>query len=259
VNSKGWHQYSTGARRAPHEEIAMNTTPTNTTPTPAQTLTVLGATGAVGTLVTREALRRGHRVTAFVRDAARLAPDVAAHPYVTVVVGEIDDPRAIARAVAGSRAVVSTVGVRYRKRHPWGGIAGRPDVVPATVRTLLEALHDNAGETPLVVLLSAFGAGESWQQLPGIARVIISSSALKTSYAGLTRAEELLAASTVPHIVVRSVTMTDGPATGRPVDATGELLRGNPRVSRTDVAALLVDAAESARDGAGRTLVAAAL
>lgn len=223
-------------------------------------ITVIGATGRVGALVTREALRRDATVTAFVRDPARLPADLTAHPGLTVITGEIDDPVAMSRAVTGSAATIVTVGVRYRKGHPWGGIAGRADVVPAAMRTLLTV----AEPATHVVLLSAFGAAESWRQLPGIARLIISTSALRVSYAGLTEAENLLARSGLPYTVVRAVTLTDTPATGNSVDATGRRLRGNPKVARPDLARMLVDAAlggvgESvAPAGPGRVLVAAA-
>jgi uncharacterized protein YbjT (DUF2867 family) len=217
-------------------------------------ITVFGATGAVGSLVVREALNRGLAVTALVRDPARLAPDLAASPDVKVVHGEIDDRAAVAEALDGSAAVILALGLRYRRRHPWGGIDGRTDVVPAAVTSVLEAAG-HAQTRPAVVLLSAFGAGDSWAKLPWIFRAIVSSSALRISYAGLSRAEELLLASGVRHTVVRAVSMTDAPASGRSADATGLALRGNPKVSRTDVAALLVDAA-TGTSGPG-TLVAA--
>jgi hypothetical protein len=150
------------------------------------------------------------------------------------------------RAVNDSDAVICTLGVRYRRSHPWGGIQGRPDVVPATVATLLAAVRATTQPRPCdihVVLLSAFGAGESWPQLPGIARAVISSSALRVSYRALTQGEQLLRAGGQPHTIVRAVSLTDQPGTGRPVDATGLQLRGNPKVSREDVARLLLDLA----------------
>lgn len=157
------------------------------------------------------------------------------------------------RAVAGSTACVIAAGVRYRGRHPWGGVAGRPDVVPAAVRTLVEVAEPGVH----AVLLSAFGVGESWRRLPGVVRLVISTSARRVSYAGLAEAEELLGRSALPHTAVRAVTLTDAPATGGPVDATGRRWRGNPKVSRADLARLLVDTALRA-PAANRVLVAAA-
>ncbi len=226
---------------------------------PAVAVTVLGATGKVGSLVVREALRRGFAVTVFVRDPARLAPDLAATAGLTVVRGEVDDPVAVAGAVAGSAAVISTVGVRYRGRHPWSGIEGRADVAPAAVRSVIDALAVSGDVGVPVVLLSAFGAGDSWRSLPAVVRAVIWTSALRTSYRALGEAEDLLRSSGRPHTVVRAVTLTDAAGTGGRVDVAPESLRGNPKVAREDVARLLLDVALPPREQAGSVLVAAAV
>ena len=72
-------------------------------------VTVLGATGATGSLVVPAALAAGHEVTVLVRDPARLR-DV--DPAVHVEVGDARDPESAARAVAGAEAVISTIGTR---------------------------------------------------------------------------------------------------------------------------------------------------
>jgi uncharacterized protein YbjT (DUF2867 family) len=218
------------------------------------TLTVIGATGRVGTLVTLEALARGHRVVALVRDPGRLQASLVDEPGLVVVPGEIDDDAAVRAAVAGSSAVIVAAGVRYRGRHPWSGIAGRPDVAPAAVRGVLSVVAPDQR----VVLLSALGVGDSWPTLPAVVRWIISTSALRTGYAGLGEAEGVLHASGHPHTVVRAVTLTDGPATGRDTDGTNRPLRGNPKIARADVARLLLDVATADRpDRPNQLLVAA--
>jgi uncharacterized protein YbjT (DUF2867 family) len=65
---------------------------------------VTGATGKLGTLITRELLRLGHPIRILVRrpDAARIAfgpaPEIAA--------GDFDDPASVAKAVAGVERIV---------------------------------------------------------------------------------------------------------------------------------------------------------
>jgi len=66
-------------------------------------IALIGATGFVGAAVLATLLERGHRVTALVRDPARLAPQ----PGLTVVVADAYDAGAIAAAVRGHDAVVS--------------------------------------------------------------------------------------------------------------------------------------------------------
>lgn len=68
-------------------------------------IAIIGATGNVGTRLTDEALRRGHTVTALARQATSL-PDRAG---VTPRNVDVDDGAALAAALAGHDAAVSTV------------------------------------------------------------------------------------------------------------------------------------------------------
>ncbi len=66
-------------------------------------IALIGATGFVGAAIRSELLRRGHQVTALVRDAARLAPEAGLTP----IVADAYDADAVAAAVRGHDAVVS--------------------------------------------------------------------------------------------------------------------------------------------------------
>ena len=67
-------------------------------------INILGATGFVGTALLHEALTRGHHVTAIVRDPARLPAD---RDHLTVVTGDVNQPEALARQLAGHDLVLS--------------------------------------------------------------------------------------------------------------------------------------------------------
>lgn len=70
-------------------------------------IAVFGATGQLGQRVVAEAVRRGHQVTAAVRDAGRLA---GRHDQLTVTVADVTDPQSVAQAVVDHDAVISVVG-----------------------------------------------------------------------------------------------------------------------------------------------------
>jgi len=65
---------------------------------------VIGATGKIGSKITAELLRRGHSVSAIVRNPEK-APN---HPQVTAVKGDVTAPQAVAAAVRGHDAVISS-------------------------------------------------------------------------------------------------------------------------------------------------------
>lgn len=71
-------------------------------------VTVFGATGAIGSLTVAELLNRGHTVTAYARNAAKVPSSWGER--VRVVIGEMSDADAIDTAVAGADAVVSALG-----------------------------------------------------------------------------------------------------------------------------------------------------
>lgn len=68
-------------------------------------IAILGATGRIGSRLLAEALRRGHQVTALVRDPSRLAP----REGLTIRQGDALDPEATAATLAGHAALISSV------------------------------------------------------------------------------------------------------------------------------------------------------
>ncbi|MCC3776741.1 NAD(P)-dependent oxidoreductase [Streptomyces sp. UNOB3_S3] len=70
-------------------------------------IALFGANGTIGSRVLREALDRGHQVTAVVRDPAKLTER---HPNLTVTTGDVLDPASVAAVAKGQDVVVSAVG-----------------------------------------------------------------------------------------------------------------------------------------------------
>jgi putative NADH-flavin reductase len=112
-------------------------------------IAVIGASGHLGSAVAREALARGHSVTAVSRDAERTRELADA----TAAVADILDPPSVARAVAGHDAVVASVKM--------DGEASRPFIRDAA-QTLLDVLAQT-GVGRLVFL----GGGASLLDLTG--------------------------------------------------------------------------------------------
>ncbi|WP_327070320.1 NAD(P)-dependent oxidoreductase [Kitasatospora sp. NBC_01302] len=70
-------------------------------------ITVFGANGTIGSRIVREALNRGHQVTAVVRDPAKITET---HPSLTVTQGDVLDPASVSAVAAGQDVLVSAVG-----------------------------------------------------------------------------------------------------------------------------------------------------
>jgi putative NADH-flavin reductase len=107
-------------------------------------IAVIGASGWLGGAVAREALARGHEVTAVGRDEAKLRAIEGAE----IAVADVDDDESLRRAVAGHDVVVSSVTDR---------VSADRSIIPRTARTLLRVLP-----------AAGVGGGGSLEAEPGV-------------------------------------------------------------------------------------------
>ena len=192
---------------------------------------LLGATGATGTLFVERATAAGHEVVAFVRDASKITPA----DRLTVVEGDVRDARALTEAMRGIDAVVSTLGL--------GKVKDPGNLIADTTRALVRAAEDSG--TKRVLIMSAFGVGDSLAKASAFARVLYNSGG-KAPFADKAAGERILTASGLDWTLAYPVLLTNKPAAGdvHAVDLTAlDRLPGLPRISRADVAAFLLEAA----------------
>ncbi|HEV2638338.1 MAG TPA: NAD(P)H-binding protein [Actinocrinis sp.] len=200
-------------------------------------LTVIGASGATGREIVRQALDRGHRVTAVLRDPARLAlPETDA---LSLVAADVRDPDAIARALKGGKVVLSGLGVAK---------GDQPGVLSAGARAAVAAGPDR------IVWIGAFGTGASAQAAGALTRNLLRmfmGAELTDKVASDTAV--LQAGGTVFHA---------GPLANRPLSQSRRAvtLDAAPHrlfpagVARANVAAAMLDEAESGAHP-GQTLI----
>ncbi|WP_413494469.1 NAD(P)-dependent oxidoreductase [Shewanella baltica] len=123
-------------------------------------IAILGATGWIGGAILKEALSRGHQVTALVRDPSKLsATDMAVHAV------DLEQPL-VAQTFAGVDVVIAAVGGRAQQNH---------DLVASTVQHLLDVLPN--AKVPR--LLWVGGAG-SLEVAPGV--TLVSSPDFPAAY-----------------------------------------------------------------------------
>ena len=190
-------------------------------------LLILGATGATGRHVVAMALERGIDVTVLVRQSEKLG---TLTQRLRVLTGSVpDDPAAVAAAVAGQDAVISTLGVGTSLRS--GGLIQR------SMHVVVDAMRQ-LGVRRLIVT-SAYGVGVTRRDVPPLPRVLMKLL-FRDLYDDKAAGEEVVRHSGLDWTLVYPVTLTNGPQTRR--YRTGERLklRGMPRISRADVAHFLV-------------------
>lgn len=190
---------------------------------------VLAASGATGLALTREALERGHIVTAIARTPARIAvPD---HPLLTRVPGDVHDPASIAAALQGADVVLSGLG---------NAKGAKPGALTAGARAVV------AVPGVRIVWLGAFGTGPSALAAGFLTRTLLKAMGAELADKVSADAEILAAGGTVFH----AGPMSDHPAgtERRTVGLDQAPKRLFPaRVSRSTIAAAMLDEAEEPR------------
>ncbi|MEU6576032.1 NAD(P)H-binding protein [Streptomyces sp. NPDC046805] len=205
-------------------------------------LTVFGATGGIGREVVRQALAAGHRVTAVVRDPARLP---VTGENLEVFRADLTDPETIRPAVAGRDAVLSGLGARSRKD---AGVAAR------LTRTVLGAMEAEGVRRLLVV--SAAPVGPEPQHDGVLDRTLrgVVSAVFKDVYVDLRAMEAELARSATDWTSVRPPRLLDKPLTGTYRTVVGGFPPKGRFIGRADVAhamLAMIDDPATVKQGVG--------
>ncbi|MFS4092734.1 NAD(P)-dependent oxidoreductase [Streptomyces sp. AF1A] len=187
-------------------------------------LTVFGATGGIGRELVRQSLDAGHRVTAVVRDPARLA---VTGDRLDVVRADLTDPQELRGAVRGRDAVLSGLGPRSRQD---AGVATR------LTRTVLRAMDAEGVRRLLVVSAGPVGPEPRDDGPLDRAMRTLVSALLKDVYADLREMEADLARSGTDWTSVRPPRLQDKPLTGRYRTVVGGFPRKGRFIARADVA-----------------------
>jgi uncharacterized protein YbjT (DUF2867 family) len=190
-------------------------------------LLVFGASGKTGREVVRQALARGFIVTAFVRDTARLQ---LAHGNLRLVKGELSDPKAIAKAIAGHTGVISTLGVGTPLTHD--------PVVIDGIRTIARASEHASVER--LVYMSFIGVHDS-RDAAGFLLKRLAATVLRQEVADHELKEAAVSDCFVDWTIVRPPKLTNGRLTA--AYRVGEDIRARsplPMMSRADVADFLL-------------------
>lgn len=192
-------------------------------------IVIFGANGKTGMLLTMQALAESHQVTAYVRkpDSLKLQ-----NPNLKVITGNLNDAVRIKEAIAGSDAVLSTLGGSSLTKHS-------PEII-AGIDHILSSMEQEGVKR--LIYLSSMGAGESRNMMGTLIRFFIAGIMLRVPLADHTANEKRIAKSRLQWTVVRPAGLTNGPKTGRLKHGSKIIvLTGTPQVSRANVASFMLE------------------
>lgn len=206
-------------------------------------LTVFGANGPTGRLVVQQALGLGHTVRAVTRQPEAFP---VFGPGLEVVGADVFDAEAVDRAVAGSDAVISSLGVPY-SRHPIEVYSkGTGHVVAAMQRRGIRRLLCVSSTSTFLV----DDPQASFLSHVGVS--LVSRTIGRTTYEDMRRMETLVRHSGLEWTVVRP----SGLFTGRVITRyqVAEHFLSGRFTARADLAACLLDQVQNQRS-VGKVMV----
>lgn len=203
---------------------------------------VFGASGATGRLVVVRLLERGNEVTAFVRDPSQLDIEDA---RLRIDVGDALDAAAVDAAVDGCDAVVSLLAARLDQ--PVGTVRsqGTENVIAAMRRHGVRRL----------VAVSAVGGRRSTAQMGAVTRWLYRRKIGAERLAEVDRLEDLVVGTDLVWTLVRPPRLVDEQPDGRPTASAMARVSLSSKLSRTDLADILVE--QVSRDGDRQTALTA--
>ncbi|MET7730221.1 NAD(P)-binding oxidoreductase [Streptomyces sp. NPDC005402] len=194
-------------------------------------LLILGATGPTGRHIVDLALQSGDTVTVLARRPEALE-DLA--DRVTVVAGDATSHHDVAKAMIGQDVVISALGRSTSVR--------ADDLFTRAAAAVIGAAKETG--VARLVWLSSFGVGDTYKAASVMQKVAYSTF-LRNIYANKALSEEAIRSSGLDWTLVYPTMLTKGPARGSYLVGERLPMKGNPTISRADVADFLYKAAHS--------------
>jgi putative NADH-flavin reductase len=189
-------------------------------------LVVFGAAGRTGKHIVNRALGHGHTVTAFIHRT----PLGFEHPDLTTRTGDVLDFEAVSSAITGHTAVAFA-------------LSGAGNHEPG-IANVIHAMAEN--DVRRLAAVSAAGTFARNDKALSIAYRAVIKTAMRAAYDDLENMELRIMASDLDWTIVRPVGLTDDIASGSyRISRDGSLLPKATRISREDVAALVIKALET--------------
>jgi len=188
-------------------------------------LAIFGATGGTGAELVKQAIERGHSVTAFVRNPAKLANKGEG---LTIVTGDIYNLTDVERSIQGQDTVICTLGARDLKK-----------TMIRTVGTVNIINTMKKNKVRRLIVVSAMGVGESWNSLSMVNKLFFAIL-LKSTREDHEAQEATVKESGLDWTIIRPSGLVNAPRTG--VYSVGENIRAKTsQIPRADVADLILN------------------
>lgn len=186
-------------------------------------LIVFGATGLTGLQVIKQALKKGDRVTAFVREPKGILLE---YTNLEIKKGDVLEYYSVEEAVKGHDTVICCLGVKNPK--------DKSELRAKGTKNIIKAMESN--NVKRLICLSALGTGDSYELLPPHYKYLIIPLVMKPLYKDHSKQELYIKSSQLDWTIVRPAIMTNGEHTGNYQHGFSYKKGITMKISRADVA-----------------------
>ena len=158
---------------------------------------LFGATGRTSMHIIKEAIKRGHNISAIARN-----PEKLKDYEIEITEGTPYDYDTVEKAIPGCYAVINTLNVSRKSDNPWASLTAPKDLISRSASNVIKAM-EKAGIDRFIAL-STIGAGRSWHSTPWILKLIVNISNFKHAFRDHGRQEELLEKSPLKYTICRA-------------------------------------------------------
>lgn len=183
---------------------------------------VFGASGSVGIEIVKQALEKGHRVTAFVRSPEKFP--LAENQNLKIYKGDVLNLEDVRKAMHGQEAVLCALR---------DGKIGK--IRAEGTKNILLAMHDSGVKR--LICQSTIGAGDSYENLNFMWKYVMFGFLLKRVLPDHNLQEQYIRQSNVEYTIVRPGALTGGAITNAYKIGFGkDLKKLSLKINRADVA-----------------------
>lgn len=196
-------------------------------------ITIIGASTGVGLEAVKIALQRHHIVTTLSRSEIDLPPS----PNLIIQKGSATNRVDLQKSLENADAIIVALGT---------GKNMKPTNLYSDFAKLLVDLQKEVKKEVPFIILTGFGAGDSWDYQPNFIMKLFFKYLLRDVYSDKTKMEEIISQTNLKWVIARPGLLKDKPLTGKyRVETT--LFEGIKigSINRADVADFLVKQAEN--------------
>jgi len=203
-------------------------------------LAILGGSGRTGSFLIKEGLERGHEISALVRSPEKMQIN---SPDLHLIQGSSIELEDVRQTLHDGDAVISALNVNRTSDLPWAKLQSPPDLISASIKNAIVAMHDE--NIKRIVVVSAFGVRDTKAALGAFGTFFLYHTKIKYAYLDHARQEELLEASDLDFTAVRPTRLSNKEPFGDIVVSFNGIPKPRFSISRKTLARFILNIVEN--------------